>query len=203
MKAQVHRCYDQVQSACDNIQQKPFPEFRCVLRSAGGAALCWVGAWLRLLWRVECAQARLRRRRRLRPTLRRPRIRAASRVLAAIHSRMLELAIHDGTHIRELSQVWDAQAGGSFRLSLDDALYEMTHMRNDMRALLQLLRPKIAKASIAPPPRPSAPRSRGTKRERRRSTVPTQPSRPSLPGTKRKGKHCCVSKSDKAFCLRL
>ena len=71
--------------------------------------------------------------------------------------------------------------------SLDDALYELTYMRNDMHALLQL-RPKIAKAPIAPPPRPSAPRDRGTKRERRHSSEPAQPSRPSRPGKKGKGK---------------
>ena len=45
----------------------------------------------------------------------------------------------------------------------------MTHVRNDMHALLQL-RPKIAKAPIAPPPRLSAPQNRGTKRKRRHSS---------------------------------
>ena len=53
--------------------------------------------------------------------------------------------------------------------SLDDALHKMTHMRNDTHALLQL-RPKIVRAAIAPPPCPAAPRGRGTKRERGRSS---------------------------------
>ena len=41
--------------------------------------------------------------------------------------------------------------------SLDDALYELTHMRNDVRSLLQL-RPKISKPSVPAPPRPATPR---------------------------------------------
>ena len=41
--------------------------------------------------------------------------------------------------------------------SLDDALYELTHMRNDVRSLLQL-RPKMSKPSVPAPPRPATPR---------------------------------------------
>ena len=41
--------------------------------------------------------------------------------------------------------------------SLDDALYELTHMRNDVHSLLQL-RPKMSKPSVPAPPRPATPR---------------------------------------------
>ena len=50
------------------------------------------------------------------------------------------------------------------------------------------MRPRIARAPIAPPPRPAAPRDRGTKRERGHSSEPSQPSRSFRPGKKGKGK---------------
>ena len=56
--------------------------------------------------------------------------------------------------------------------SLDDALYEMTYMRNDTHALLQL-RPKIAKASHRAAPSPFS-ASGQTKRERRHSSEPAR-----------------------------
>ena len=52
-------------------------------------------------------------------------------------------------------------------------MYELTHMRNDVRSLLQL-RPKISKPAVPAPPRPATPRQRGSKRDLKPARVPTK-----------------------------
>ena len=60
--------------------------------------------------------------------------------------------------------------------SLDDALYELTHMRNDVHSLLQL-RPKISKPSVPAPPRPATPRQRAPKRDLKPTRMPSRPAK--------------------------
>ena len=74
--------------------------------------------------------------------------------------------------------------------SLDDALYELTHMRNDVHSLLQL-RPKLSKPSVPAPPRPATPRQRAPKRDLKPTRVPSRPAK------KGKGKSKGASPSPK------
>ena len=60
--------------------------------------------------------------------------------------------------------------------SLDDALYELRHMRNDVRSLLQL-RPKMSKPSVPAPPRPATPRQKGSKRDLQPARMPSRPTK--------------------------
>ena len=60
--------------------------------------------------------------------------------------------------------------------SLDDALYDLTHMRNDARSLLQL-RPKISKPTVPAPPRPATPRQRQPKRDPKPARKPSHPTK--------------------------
>ena len=52
-------------------------------------------------------------------------------------------------------------------------VYELTHMRNDVRSLLQL-RPKMSKPSAPAPPRPATPRP---KRDLKPARVPSRPTK--------------------------
>ena len=74
--------------------------------------------------------------------------------------------------------------------SLDDALYELTHMRNDARGLLQL-RPKMSKPSVPAPPRPATRRQRAPKRDLKPTRMPSRPTK------KGKGKSKGASPSPK------
>ena len=84
--------------------------------------------------------------------------------------------------------------------SLDDALYELTHMRNDVHSLLQL-RPKMSKPSVPAPPRPATPRQRGPKRDLKPARMPSRPakkgkgkSKGALPSPKPKAEWCTTYK---------
>ena len=61
-------------------------------------------------------------------------------------------------------------------LGLDDALYELTHMRNDAHSLLQL-RPKMSKPSVPAPTRPATPRQSGSKRDLKPARMPSRPTK--------------------------
>ena len=84
--------------------------------------------------------------------------------------------------------------------SLDDAFYELTHMRNDVRSLLQL-RPKMSKPTVPAPPRPATPRQRQSKRDIKPAREPSRPpkkgkgkSKGALPPSKPKAEWCTTCK---------